>query len=238
MKIHFIQHVPFEGPANLEKWAGKKGHAVSTTKMFENKKFPSMNEFDWLVVLGGPMGAYDEMYFQWLSAEKKFIKKAIEENKVVVGICLGAQLIAGVLGAKVYKNVFKEIGWHDVFLSKDSEKSNVFKNFPKKFIAFHWHGDTFDLPPESIRIAESKGCKNQAFVYNNRVFGLQFHLESAKDSIESLIENCKNDLVPGKFAQTEKNALISVKKIGEISKKMFLLFDAIEKECGKNQTVF
>ncbi|HIJ58003.1 MAG TPA: type 1 glutamine amidotransferase, partial [Deltaproteobacteria bacterium] len=130
----------------------------------------------------------------WMKAEKAFIEQSIRNQKTVIGICLGAQLIADVLGARVYKNPVKEIGWFPVEKSKESKGSIFDSLWPDEFYAFHWHGDTFDIPPGAIHFAQSKACRNQGFVYQQHVFALQFHIESTKKSIEELIFYCGHEL--------------------------------------------
>ncbi len=208
MKIHYLQHVPFEDLANIRVWAETKGYGISRTLLYETAKFPSQSDFDWLVIMGGPMGIYEEEKYSWLKAEKQFIKETIESGKKVLGICLGSQLIAEAIGGKVFKQKHKEIGWFDVSLVDDAKNSRIFTNFPNKFLAFHWHGDNFDLPKDALRIAESEACKNQAFEYNDgKVVGIQFHLDYSYASLEQMIENCGDELVDGKYIQQPKEIL-------------------------------
>jgi len=175
--IAVIMHVPFEGLGCIEQWITKNNHSVTYIRLYEKHELPDMNAIDWLIVMGGPMGVYDEAIYPWLSEEKTFIKQAIEAGKTVLGICLGSQLIAEVLGAKVYPNKQKEIGWFDVALSERAKTDSLFAGFEDKFPVFHWHGDTFDLPEGSKHLISSEVCKNQAFLYNDKVLGLQFHFE-------------------------------------------------------------
>lgn len=140
MKIHYLQHVPFENLANIELWARSKNYTISKTLLFNNDALPKTSDFDWLIIMGGPMNIYEDKKYPWLLKEKKFIEKAIADKKIVLGICLGAQLIVDVLGGAVYKNNYKEIGWHPVSLTKGTKNSSVFGKLPDKFIAFHWHG--------------------------------------------------------------------------------------------------
>ncbi|MBI4652543.1 type 1 glutamine amidotransferase [Candidatus Desantisbacteria bacterium] len=228
MKIHYLQHVKFENSGNIEKWAYKKGHTVSKTLLFNTERFPKINEFDWLIIMGGPMNIYEEHKYPWLNKEKKFIKKAIENQKIVFGVCLGAQLIADVLGAKVVRNKYKEIGWFPVSLTEEGKKSNIFSVFHDEFIVFQWHGDTFTIPAGAVRIAKSKGCENQAFEYNNRVFGLQFHLESSVESINNLLINCSSELVEGPFIQQPLEILSKLNNLQVIENNMNLMLDKIE----------
>ena len=208
MRIHSLQHVQFEDLANIEPWAKAKGYSVSKTFLANNEKLPSANDFDWLIIMGGPMNVYEEELYPWLVQEKKLIGEAIAKNKLVLGICLGAQLIADVLGGRVYKNKYKEIGWFPVSLTEEAQKSSILNILPREFTAFHWHGDTFRLPTGCLRVAESEGCLNQAFEFDDgRVIGLQFHLESSAESIRGLIENCGAELSHGKYIQTANEIL-------------------------------
>ena len=202
MKIRYLQHVPFEDVAYIGNWAKKNGLHLDQIKLYHDDPYPPLSDFDVLIIMGGPMGVYDEQKYAWLKTEKAYILKAIENNKIVVGICLGAQLIAMVLGAKIYPNPHKEIGWFPVYKKPQSHNTSMGKILPESFMAFHWHGDTFDIPKGAFHLAESKACKNQAFVYLNRVIALQFHLESTQSSIESLIQNCGDELISAPFIQT------------------------------------
>jgi len=229
MRIHSLQHVPFEDLAHIETWAQDRSHSISRTLLFNHEHFPEMSEFDWLVILGGPMNIYEEEEFPWLKREKKFIAEAIAQQKAVLGICLGAQLVADILGGKVFKNPYKEIGWYPVRLTPEARKSAIFRPLPAQFTAFHWHGDTFSIPPGGIRIAKSEGCSNQAFEYHGRVIGLQFHLESALESIQRLIRNCEDELVGGKYIQSAEEMLGQRGNLPEIRRIMTLLLDHWEK---------
>lgn len=202
MNIHYFQHVPFEGLGHLDHWIQKPGHKVTATRFYEDHKLPFVEICDLLIVMGGPMSVNDEDELPWLTEEKRFIEKAIVRGKAVVGICLGAQLIADVLGARVYKNPVKEIGWYPVELTEEGKKNPLFADFPATQEVLHWHGETFDLPSGAVHIAKSKDCPHQAFVYGKNVVGLQFHLESTVDSIQLMLQNCAEDLQPGPCVQT------------------------------------
>src|SRR5665213_1473810 len=117
LRIHYFQHVHFEGPGNIEEWCNKHGHSLTATKFYEDFKLPSLTDIDWLVIMGGPMSVNDEEEITWLAAEKQFIQKAIQAEKTIIGICLGAQLLADVMGSKVYQNTYKEIGWFPIELT-------------------------------------------------------------------------------------------------------------------------
>lgn len=209
MRIHYVQHVPFEGPATIANWAQTRNHALTATHVYQNQSFPSLSEFDWLVIMGGPMNIYEENKYPWLVSEKNLVRQSIDAGKTVIGICLGAQLIADVLGAKVYANKEKEIGWLPVELTPEGMASTLFGSSPRRFTAFHWHGDTFDIPDGAVHLAKSDGCENQAFLYANRVLGVQFHLESTRQSVNELVLNCEEEIISGKYIQ-ESRTMLSV----------------------------
>jgi GMP synthase (glutamine-hydrolysing) len=207
MRIHYLQHVPFEGLASIEQWATKKDYIISATKFYNGEILPSVDDLDWLIIMGGPMNIYEDDKYPWLTLEKHFIAEAIKNNKIVIGICLGSQLIADVLGAKVYKGQEKEIGWYPIQVTPEAQVSQVFTSFPPSFTVFHWHSDIFDLPLGAVRLAYSEVCANQAFIYGDRVLGLQFHLESTPDSVQQIIKNSTSELVTGKYIQKPEEML-------------------------------
>lgn len=206
-RIHYFQQVPFEGPGIIETWAGSHGHAISATSFFEDQTPPDPEQFDWLVVMGGPMGVHDDIEYPWLKTQKQAIEAALRASKVVLGICLGAQLIADVLGAEVRPNAFKEIGWLPIYLCNEILDHPVAELFPPQWTSFHWHGDTFGLPHGSRLIASSVACRNQGFVYSDRVIGLQFHLEVTDKGVQSLVRNCRQELTDSMFVQAESEIL-------------------------------
>jgi GMP synthase (glutamine-hydrolysing) len=232
MKIHWLQHVPFEGLGTIEKWAMAQKHSLSVTRFAENAPLPGPDAFDFLVVMGGPMNIYEEDKYPWLAGEKLFIGEAVEKGKVVLGICLGAQLLADVLGGKVFPNEYKEIGWHPIELTEAGARSEVFGFLPPEPTVFHWHGDTFSLPDGALRLASSRGCANQAFAFRDKVVGLQFHLESTKESIRELLRNCGDELVGGKYIQTAEEILSGEDNVEGINEAMSSLLDRLAEKTG------
>jgi GMP synthase-like glutamine amidotransferase len=208
MRAHYLQHVEFEGLGSIASWLEADGYEITNTRLFESAKFPNLKKIDLLVVMGGPMSVNDEDDFPWLVSEKQFIREAINSGKPVLGICLGAQLIASAAGAKVYSNPVKEIGWFPIY-GISSQDVSIF-SFPPSVKVFHWHGETFDFPSGAIRLAKSDGCENQAFQMGKSVIGLQFHLETTPKAAWEIVSHCRDELVPSKYIQTEEE-ILSVK---------------------------
>lgn len=220
MKLHYLQHVSFEGLGSIEIWAKLNGHSITATRLFAGDSLPPFNEFDWLVILGGPMNIFEDLKYPWLEDEKAFIKNAIDYGKIVIGICLGAQLLADALGAMVYQNRYREIGWFPIHKNKAATQSALSSALPNTIEAFHWHGDSFDLPLGTVHLASSEGCENQAFTYEDRVIGIQFHLETMRRNAEDLIEHCRDEMDGGPFIQTPEQILSEKAPFNEINRVM------------------
>ena len=227
MRIHCFQHVDFEGLGCIEEWIGNNYHQLSSTRFYETQELPDVNELDMLIVMGGPMGVYDEVQYPWLTAEKQMIGQMIEANKKVLGICLGAQLIADVLGAKVYANPYKEIGWYDIETSPNGLQSPILNWIEQKFTAFHWHGDTFDLPEKSTLLFSSEACRNQGFLLDNRVLGLQFHLEITAENLAGMLKNCQQELIDAPYIQNAETILKGTEIIEKNNQLMFRVLDRL-----------
>jgi GMP synthase-like glutamine amidotransferase len=206
MDIYWLQHVPFEGLGSIRPWAENKGHNLIATRLWAEDKLPEPDDVSMLIIMGGPMGVDDETTFSWLAEEKKFIARVVDRNRPVMGICLGAQLLAAVLGAEVYRNRGKEIGWFPV---KREERAPPPFNavFPGEMDVFHWHGDTFDLPVGGRLLGSSEACHNQAFIAGDRILGLQYHLEMTPTGLSGIIAHCGDELVHGDWIQTEEEII-------------------------------
>jgi GMP synthase-like glutamine amidotransferase len=203
MKIHWFQHVPFEGLGAIEGWLLARGHTLTCTRFNAGEAAPATTDgFDWLIVMGGPMNIYQYRDHPWLRAEKRVIRDAVAANKRVLGVCLGAQLIADALGGKVYQNGEREIGWFPITAVPEGAGSPF--AFPKETVVFHWHGDTFSLPPGGVWLARSAACEHQAFAVGARVLGLQFHLEMTPPDVKRIATECADELAPATYVQSER----------------------------------
>lgn len=209
MRLQCLTHVPFEGPAGIADWARAQGHQLHVTPLYAGTVPPAPETYDWLVVMGGPMGVGDEAAYPWLVAEKQAIRVAIDVGRTVIGICLGAQLIAQVLGARVYCNPHPEIGWMPIELTPEALESPLFGFLPPSLQVFHWHGDTFDLPRGAAHLARSGACAHQAFSYGDRVLGLQFHLESTPASVRDLVTHGADEIRPAPYVQDAERILMA-----------------------------
>ncbi|MCW9708271.1 type 1 glutamine amidotransferase [Fodinibius salsisoli] len=210
MNIHYLQHVPFEGPGYIKEWTDNTDHQLTGAHLYKEEKLPSPDELDALIVMGGPMGVGDEGSYPWLSPEKELIKRCIQEKKKVLGICLGAQLIADVLGAGVTAMSQKEIGWFPLHWSKESGEHPLLDFLPARQTVLHWHGDMFDIPAGALPLASSDCCPNQGFVIDNQVLGLQFHLEMTPEGLSKLISHSEDKLsTEGDYVQDPETMLNS-----------------------------
>ena len=236
MRIHCFFHVPFEGLGSIADWASAGGHVVTATPWYDGVTAPPPAAYDWLIVMGGPMGVSDERVYPWLVDEKRAIAAAIAADKRVLGVCLGAQLIAGVLGARVFRNAHKEIGWFPIELTPEGTRTRTGTALgglapgvtPQPATpVFHWHGDTFDLPAGAVHVARSAACVQQAFSIDDRVVGLQFHLETTSTSAAELIRNCPEDLVAGPYVQSAEAMVADAARFTRINAVMRALLDTL-----------
>jgi GMP synthase (glutamine-hydrolysing) len=227
MKIHYLQHVPFEDLGSIHDWANHHTHHVTCTRFYENDSLPKQESFDWLIVMGGPMNIYEDARYPWLSSEKRFIESAIAAGKVVIGICLGAQLLADALGARVYGNAHKEIGWFPIQFTDEARQCPLFTEVPPSLEVFHWHGDTFDLPQNAVHLAYSEACVQQGFLVNDRILGFQFHLETTPRNAQRLIDHCQAELVDAPWIHTADEMLAQAGRFQRVNRVMWQILDRL-----------
>lgn len=229
MKAHILQHELFEGPFAVLDWLEENNFEVAFTKLYENQTLPIPVDLNWIIVMGGSMSVNDEKEHPWLAEEKSFIKQCIDSGKVVIGICLGSQLIANALGSKVYKAKTKEIGWFPIYRESD------LPGIPSKIKVFHWHGETFDLPEGAKLLASSKACRNQIFSYGANVIAMQCHLEMTPLAIAGMFDNCGDEIIPGTYIQSIDDIIAGTEKNAtKANKVLFSLLDSLlEKQLPK-----
>jgi len=191
MRFLCLQHVPFEGPAALADWARTRGHGIDCHALYESANLPPLDEYDGLMVLGGPMNLYEELEHPWLAAEKNFIRSALDAGHTIIGICLGAQLIADALGTSVRPGPAPEIGWFPI-----QREDGCPRGFPlpDELSVLHWHGDQFDLPEGTQPIAQTGVCPVQGFTDGTHILALQCHLEATPESVAALVSNCEAEI--------------------------------------------
>ncbi len=198
MKVHWFQHVPFEGLGLIEPWLRAGGHEITATHWWAGERAPARRDYDWLIVMGGPMNIYQHRDYPWLATEKASLETACREGCRVLGVCLGAQLLADVLGGRVLKNAEREIGWWPIQAVSPERGAQASRYaFPEQTTVLHWHGDTYTLPPDAVRLARSEACPQQAFAWGSRVLGLQFHLEMQESAVSEIARGCANELQGG-----------------------------------------
>lgn len=224
-----LQHVAHEGLGNIADWLRDAGYDIATTRFYETAALPTPDSIDLLIIMGGPMSVNDEAEYPWLVEEKRFIRQVIEAGKPVLGICLGAQLIASALGARVRPNREKEIGWFPIQGLTTAAESGF--ALPASLEVFHWHGESFELPPGAVHLARSEGCENQAFLLAPRVVGLQCHLETTPESARTIWEQSRDELVPARFVQTDEEILANrPERYAAIRRVMYELLDWLTAE--------
>ncbi|MBF0196352.1 MAG: amidotransferase [Planctomycetes bacterium] len=192
----------------IEDWLLDAGYDITNTRLDLCEEMPDIDSIDLLIIMGGPMSVHDELEHPWLKREKDYIKKVIEVGKPTLGICLGAQLIAQCMGAEVFANGEKEIGWWPIQAHFEDFPGpyELFK-FPGEVDVFHWHGETFSLPQGAALLAKSKACQNQAFQIGEHVIALQFHLETTRSSAQALVNHCGGELVNAQYIQPDSEIL-------------------------------
>jgi GMP synthase (glutamine-hydrolysing) len=236
--ILVIKHIDIEGPGSMGEffrntcWHIKTQDSIQVDLSKRERLPGTLQDIEAIISFGGPMNVYEENKYPFLKEEDEFLKKALKEEVPILGICLGAQLLAKACGAKVKKAPQKEIGWHKVNLTESAKDDPLFENLPSELDVFQWHEDTFEIPKDGVLLAESEACPNQAFRFGSNAYGIQFHIEVTPDMVESWI----NEYMKGKDRGLEtKDMIIEAYKKREAYQKqadlIYLNFSRIIREA-------
>lgn len=220
-KVLVIQHVACEGLGIIDAELKKFGLDADTVRVFKGDAVPrrAARGYSALIVLGGPMGVYDDKQYPFIKDELSLLESALKTDLPTLGICLGAQMLAKAAGADVYKGKAKEIGWYKATLTAEGAKERLFLGLPEDLTVFQWHGDTFDVPDGAVNLLSSKLFQNQAIRVGKNAYGLQFHLEVTGKMIGEWIDVNAGEL----------KALKGLVDAGEILKETTRRIDTLKK---------
>ena len=213
MQVLMIKHVEIEGPGLIEYCLNQKRVPYEVVCLDSGVRLPKPEDFTHIVVLGGPMNVYEEDRYPFLKSEDLFIKEVIQKGKSILGICLGAQLMAKALGAKVFKAPVKEVGWYDVSLTRMGSRDPLFSDLPNTFSVFQWHEDTFEIPKAGKLIATASPIAHQAFRYGENAYGLQFHLEVTEEMIFDWMETYEEESGSDQTSRFSKDQVLTETEI-------------------------
>ena len=232
MRIQLLEHdVEDFSRTNISFWAAKKGYPVKQTFVCNSEDLPAIDSFDWLMVMGGSPHAWDDQRNPWLQEEKAFLGDALAKDKIILGICFGAQLLAEALGGQIFSHRHKEIGWHEVALNRKGRECFLFQNVPQSFVSFHWHSDHFSLPANCSTLASSKATENQAFVCNGQpVVGLQFHPEYTREMVSYYAQEQSQDWLSDDFVNDKDEVLARTDELPDTYWLMETLLNNMEQE--------
>jgi GMP synthase (glutamine-hydrolysing) len=198
-EVLVLQHAAPEGPAAIGDALRRRGVGMRMIRIDQGASVPeSLDGAAGLVVMGGPMSAYDPL--PHIEAELRLIERALKEDRPILGVCLGSQLLAAALGARVYSSGRKEIGWHEVRLTDAARQDPLWQGIPERFMGFHWHGDIFDLPKGASSLASSSLTAQQAFRAGKNAYGLLFHLEVGEPQVRDMVATFSDELAAAKIS--------------------------------------
>lgn len=234
MSVLIIKHIEIEGPGLIEDCLKEERIPYQILSLEPGIHLPELDDLRAIVILGGSMNVYEENRYPFLREEDLFIKEAIQRGKAALGICLGAQLIAKALGAKVTKAPATEVGWYDISLTRIASHDPLFSRFPKTFPVFQWHEDTFDLPSAGELIATSNPVLHQAFRYGENAYGLQFHLEVTEEMIREWMKTYEEEFNGSQAPLLPKLKILSEteRKIGAYKKRGMKFFKSFSTEIA------
>lgn len=228
MRVHIIEHMDLLGLGSIHQWLGETDQLVTSTRVHKGECLPDPSEFDLVILLGGLMSVYEENKYPWLKTEKQWLKNVIDSGKHVLGICLGAQLIASALGAEVRQHTYNEAGWWPVAFHPHARKHPFLRDVVIPEFFFQFHQDTFELPDKAVLLAGSMACTRQMFSVNNQVLGLQFHPEFTPESVQYIAKHLHPSLKEGPFIQSPEAMLSSWQNCRASQKFLFSMLRNIE----------
>lgn len=235
-KFYILINTESEDGGNIKIWAQKNGFEISQIRLYRGAALPELAAGDMVAVMGGPMNIYEHDSCPWLIDEKRWLKTVVNTATPVMGICLGAQLIADAIGGRVLKNKFTEIGFFTVSKLDAMNKSNIFSVMPESFPAFEWHGDYCVLPETALLLARSAACECQAFQYNSNILGIQFHLDYNAESVYYNLEHFSEGLeCAGEYIQSKDEIIAQLSLLKEGARYLYLLLDRLYHEQIKNK---
>jgi GMP synthase (glutamine-hydrolysing) len=230
MKIAALFHVSFEKLGLIEDWILTRGYSLTEYHLYNDPRLPRLEEFDMLIIMGGPMSVNDEKRYSWLASEKELIKRCRECEIPVLGICLGAQLIASALGNRVFPGKHTEIGWFPVEFNQGEEARKLFPGLPTKVTVFHWHGDTFDLPQGALFLGSSAITPVQGFIMDGKLLALQFHLEVKPENISLMINHAGEELIASPHIQDASDLSAGLVNLPENKVLLEIFLDYLENQ--------
>ena len=236
MRLHYVRHLPAVGLGNIRPWARRCGYEITETRPYDGQSFPDPEGIDLLIVLGGPMGACDEHKHAWLLHELAFVERAIDTGTNILGICLGGQIVARALGARVVRNRHAELGWHSIEATAEGERDGRLEAFFDPDLAvMQWHFDTFDLPNDAVHLARNAACENQAFGWGANVLGLQFHPELSYQVVAAILSRYA-PLPEGEFV-TDPDKMLDTDRFERLAAANGRFLDGIIKPTQRQRDV-
>jgi GMP synthase-like glutamine amidotransferase len=226
MRIHCVQHVPFEGPAAIADWCAERGHELVRVHPYRGGALPDPSAVEALVVMGGPMSANDDATLDWLGRELRFVEGVLRAGRPLLGVCLGSQILARVLGARVYRARAREIGWWPLRIRAEARADTPLAGWPEQVVPLHWHGETFDLPAGAVHLAETETCPHQAFLWGGAL-GLQFHVEATPESVDEITAACGGEIGDGPFEQPADELRAQASRCGPLRPLLFSALDCL-----------
>ncbi len=222
--VLIVKHVVNEGAGIIGDFLKRKGYEFTTVDLEKGDRLPaSFSSFEAVIVMGGPMGVYEEDKYPFLVEEDRLIKEAVSNDIPFLGVCLGSQLLAKACGAKVRSGACTEIGYFDIDLTPEGKRDPLFSGIPSSIKVFQWHNDTFDVPEGEALLATAEKCRNQAIRVGKRAYGLQFHIESTPEMVKTWLGEDLSSLNDYLRSRAEK----IIKEAGGIYTQMLPYYERI-----------